>query len=186
MNPFLANSRVNLRVIFSSSCSLYCFGSILSPALAPPNGTSTQAHLKVIRAERALTSSRETSNEYRIPVKNEKTNIKNQTWHMAVDVIWHLTRNQDLYLANKWICFKVYGRKNSGRLITHADRRWMVVISIKDSNKILAQTAMLTELMLSMKFWLNNLKTDVSVLEPDIMKTTTADPKLHIHNLRLR
>lgn len=38
------------------------------PAFAPPNGTSTHAHLNVIKAARALTSSRETSKENRIPV----------------------------------------------------------------------------------------------------------------------
>lgn len=67
MNPFFANSRVNLLVIFSSSCSLYSLGLSLRPAFPPPNGTSTQAHLKVIRADKAFTSSRVTSSENRIP-----------------------------------------------------------------------------------------------------------------------
>lgn len=68
MNPFLANSNVNLLVICSNSFSEYNFGFIFMPAFAPPNGTSTQAHLKVIKAAKAFTSSRETSNEKRIPV----------------------------------------------------------------------------------------------------------------------
>lgn len=38
------------------------------PAFAPPNGTSTHAHLKVIKAAKAFTSSRETSKENRIPI----------------------------------------------------------------------------------------------------------------------
>lgn len=67
MNPFFANSRVNLLVIFSSSCSLYSLGLSLRPAFPPPNGTSTQAHLKVISADKAFTSSRVTSSENRIP-----------------------------------------------------------------------------------------------------------------------
>lgn len=67
MNPFFANSRVNLLVIFSSSCSLYSLGLSLRPAFPPPNGTSTHAHLKVISADKAFTSSRVTSSEYRIP-----------------------------------------------------------------------------------------------------------------------
>lgn len=47
-NPFFANSRAKRRVIFSNSCSEYSFGLILIPALAPPNGTSTQAHCEII------------------------------------------------------------------------------------------------------------------------------------------
>lgn len=43
--PFLASSMANLLVILSSSFSLYSWGSSLTPALAPPKGTSTQAHL---------------------------------------------------------------------------------------------------------------------------------------------
>jgi hypothetical protein len=39
----------------------------LRPAFPPPNGTSTQAHLKVISADKAFTSSRVTSSENRIP-----------------------------------------------------------------------------------------------------------------------
>lgn len=69
MKPFFASSRVNLRVMRSSSFSLYSFGFILTPALAPPKGTSTQAHLNVISADKALTSSLETSSEKRIPEK---------------------------------------------------------------------------------------------------------------------
>lgn len=38
-----------------------------TPPLAPPNGTSTTAHLYVISAESALTSSSQTSKENRIP-----------------------------------------------------------------------------------------------------------------------
>lgn len=68
MNPFLANSNVNLLVICSNSFSEYNFGFIFMPAFAPPNGTSTHAHLKVIKAAKAFTSSRETSNEKRIPI----------------------------------------------------------------------------------------------------------------------
>lgn len=73
MNPFFANSRVNLLVIFSSSCSLYSLGLSFRPAFPPPNGTSTQAHLKVIRADKAFTSSRVTSSEYRIPATFQTT-----------------------------------------------------------------------------------------------------------------
>lgn len=72
MKPFLASSRVKRRVIFSSSCSEYSLGLILIPALAPPNGTSTHAHLNVIKAERALTSSLDTSVENLIPVEGNK------------------------------------------------------------------------------------------------------------------
>ena len=39
----------------------YCDGSILTPAFAPPKGTSTIAHLKVMRLARAFTSSSVTS-----------------------------------------------------------------------------------------------------------------------------
>ena len=63
MKPFLASSSVKRRVIFSNSLSLYLRGLILTPALAPPNGTSTQAHLNVIKADKALTSSMLTSSE---------------------------------------------------------------------------------------------------------------------------
>ena len=45
IKPFLANSTANRLVIFSSSLSEYFVGSIFTPALAPPNGTSTTAHL---------------------------------------------------------------------------------------------------------------------------------------------
>ena len=72
MNPFLANSKVNRLVIFSSSCSEYSLGLILIPALAPPKGTSTHAHLNVIKADKAFTSSLVTSVENRIPVERKK------------------------------------------------------------------------------------------------------------------
>ena len=39
------------------------------PPLAPPNGTSTTAHLKVIRVAKACTSSISTSSLYLIPLK---------------------------------------------------------------------------------------------------------------------
>ena len=41
----------------SSSPSEYLWRAILTPPLAPPNGTSTKAHLKVISAASAATSS---------------------------------------------------------------------------------------------------------------------------------
>ena len=43
------------------------FGSMQTPAFPPPNGTSTQAHLYVMRADSALTSSELTSVEYLMP-----------------------------------------------------------------------------------------------------------------------
>uniref|UniRef100_A0A915IQW3 Uncharacterized protein n=1 Tax=Romanomermis culicivorax TaxID=13658 RepID=A0A915IQW3_ROMCU len=58
---FFANSTATRRVIFSNSRSLYFLVSILTPALAPPNGTLTAEHLYVMRAARALTSSSQTS-----------------------------------------------------------------------------------------------------------------------------
>lgn len=67
IKPFLANSKVKRRVIFSNSCSVYSLGLILMPALPPPKGTSTQAHLNVISADKAFTSSLVTSIEKRIP-----------------------------------------------------------------------------------------------------------------------
>lgn len=79
MKPFFDNSRAKRRVIFSNSWIEYSFGLSFKPALAPPNGTSTQAHLNVIKADRALTSSRDTSREYRIPcnkIRNEKNRLK--------------------------------------------------------------------------------------------------------------
>lgn len=76
MKPFLASSSVKRRVIFSSSCSEYSLGFILIPALAPPKGTSTQAHLKVISAERAFTSSLVTSVENLIPER--KTSLSHR------------------------------------------------------------------------------------------------------------
>lgn len=72
MNPFFANSRAKRRVIFSNSCTEYSFGLSFKPALAPPNGTSTHAHLNVIKADKAFTSSRDTSSEYRIPDRRHK------------------------------------------------------------------------------------------------------------------
>jgi len=61
MNPFFDNSTVSLLVIFSSSFSEYVLGSIFTPALAPPKGTSTTAHLYVISCAKAFTSSSFTS-----------------------------------------------------------------------------------------------------------------------------
>ena len=47
----------------------YLAGSTLTPPLAPPNGTSTIAHLKVMRAASAHTSSSVTSSLYLIPTQ---------------------------------------------------------------------------------------------------------------------
>lgn len=66
-NPFFINSNENFRVIFSNSNSEYFLGSIRIPALAPPYGTSTAAHLNVIIADRARTSSAFTPFEYLNP-----------------------------------------------------------------------------------------------------------------------
>lgn len=76
MKPFFANSSAKRRVIFSNSCTEYSFGLSFKPALAPPNGTSTQAHLNVIKADKAFTSSRDTSSEYRIPDNENKKKRK--------------------------------------------------------------------------------------------------------------
>ena len=57
MKPFFASSIVNLRVMCSNSFSEYLVGSILIPPFAPPKGTSTMAHLKVMSIARAFTSS---------------------------------------------------------------------------------------------------------------------------------
>ena len=87
MKPFLASSMVNLRVTRSSSFTYrhhqhiirtslnkllhvhteYAVGSILIPALAPPKGTSTIAHLNVINVAKAFTSSSVTLVLYRTP-----------------------------------------------------------------------------------------------------------------------
>ncbi len=45
------------------SFEITTFGSTRSPAFPPPKGTSTQAHLYVMRAAKALTSSAQTSME---------------------------------------------------------------------------------------------------------------------------
>ena len=45
MKFFLISSAVYRRVMRSISSALYCLASILTPPLAPPNGTSTMAHL---------------------------------------------------------------------------------------------------------------------------------------------
>lgn len=102
MNPFLASSSVNRRVIFSNSCSEYTLGLILIPALAPPKGTSTQAHLKVIRADRALTSSRHTSKEKRIPAIEKTVKV-----HSRIGV----SKNN----RNTRSCHKILYQKNKCR-----------------------------------------------------------------------
>ena len=51
------------------SLTEYSLGSILIPPFAPPNGTSTTAHLNVINMAKAFTSSLSTSGLYRIPVE---------------------------------------------------------------------------------------------------------------------
>ena len=45
MKFFLLSSYVYLRVIRSSSLTEYSWAEILTPPLAPPNGTLTMAHL---------------------------------------------------------------------------------------------------------------------------------------------
>jgi hypothetical protein len=53
MNFFWQSSIVYRRVIRSNCSTVYFLGSILIPPLAPPKGTSTTAHLNVIRAAKA-------------------------------------------------------------------------------------------------------------------------------------
>merc|ERR1711914_47844 len=65
--PCLFNFWVNRRVTLSISQSEYFLESIVIPALAPPNGTSTTEHFQVIKAAKALTSSISTSGAYLIP-----------------------------------------------------------------------------------------------------------------------
>ena len=67
MKKFLKGGRL-------MDCSLlteYLAGSILTPPLAPPNGTSTVAHLNVMRLANAHTSSSVTSSLYLIPGDRE-------------------------------------------------------------------------------------------------------------------
>lgn len=78
MKPFFASSIVNLLVIFSSSSSLYILGSMRTPALPPPNGTSTTAHLYVIKAASALTSPSLTSGLNLTPSNTEKIQLTAQ------------------------------------------------------------------------------------------------------------
>ena len=54
-------SVVKRRVRRSSSRMLSCFGSTMTPPLAPPYGMFTQAHFQVIHIASARTSSRVTS-----------------------------------------------------------------------------------------------------------------------------
>ena len=51
------SSYANRRVIFSISSGSHFVGSICSPPFDPPKGASTRAHLYVIRAANASTSS---------------------------------------------------------------------------------------------------------------------------------
>ena len=55
---------INFNITFHTE---YCEGLIFIPPLAPPKGTSTTAHLKVMRVANACTSSISTSSLYLIP-----------------------------------------------------------------------------------------------------------------------
>ena len=61
---------INFNITFYTE---YCEGLIFIPPLAPPKGTSTTAHLKVMRVANACTSSMSTSSLYLIPTKWEHT-----------------------------------------------------------------------------------------------------------------
>jgi len=63
------------------------------PPLAPPKGTSTTAHLKVIRVAKALTSSRSTSALYLIP-----TNAQVEYYNLTVQIA------QVLYVWKCLVC----------------------------------------------------------------------------------
>ncbi len=67
MKFLLTSSNVNRRVIRSISAAEYCDRSIRTPPFAPPNGTFTIAHLYVIIAASAITSSSSTCGANRIP-----------------------------------------------------------------------------------------------------------------------
>ena len=56
-------------IVLTTLHTEYFEGLILMPPLAPPKGTSTTAHLKVIRVAKACTSSISTSSLYLIPLK---------------------------------------------------------------------------------------------------------------------
>ena len=93
MNPFLASSMVNLLVISSSSLSEYFLGSIFTPAFAPPNGTSTHAHLYVMRDASAITSSTLTSSLKRIPATRLYSSIVGDTGTANTNQIIQVTEN---------------------------------------------------------------------------------------------
>jgi hypothetical protein len=67
INPFFANSKVYLLVKDSISLAEYFLGSNLIPPLPPPNGRLIVAHFKVIRVDKAYTSSKSQLRAYLVP-----------------------------------------------------------------------------------------------------------------------
>jgi len=67
INPFLISSIVYLLVTLSNSFYDNSLGLILIPPLAPPNGTSAIASLKVMREAKASTSYKLMCSSYLVP-----------------------------------------------------------------------------------------------------------------------
>jgi len=97
-NPRFANSTVIRRVTRSSSASENCFGSIRTPACAPPNGVSTHAHLNVIKAAHAVTESAVTSEPNWMPGKHTLHSYSHEFTSIFLKLSWTLDTIQAILL----------------------------------------------------------------------------------------